>query len=67
MKKIMIPAVLMFMLSLAACDNRPKQMDERKDTGIRQERNYEAADNDTTVTDEVNPTGNANSGPVEGP
>lgn len=67
MKKILIPVVFVFIISWAACDNRQNQMDEREDTGIRPERNYEAAGNDTTVTDEVNPTGNANSGPVEGP
>jgi hypothetical protein len=67
MKTLMIATALIVFSVLGACDNRQNQMDEKEDRGIRPERNLEKAEGDTTVSDEINVTGNAKSGPVEGP
>ncbi len=68
MKTYLATVVLLTALALGACNNpQENQLDEREDSGIQPERDYESAQGDTTRTDEVNATGNANSGPVEGP
>jgi hypothetical protein len=67
MKTVMITTALIVCSVLGGCGNRQDQMDEIEDRGIRPERNLEKAEGDTTVSDEINVTGNAKSGPVEGP
>ena len=42
-------------------------MDDRGDRGIKPDRDYKSAESDTTKTDEINASGNAQSGPDEGP
>lgn len=64
-KRTIILTITAFIFGV--CNTNQKELDEREDTGIRPERNYEKAEGDTTVTDEVNATGNAQSGPNEGP
>jgi hypothetical protein len=68
MKTYLTTIVLLITMALGACNNpQENQMDEKEDSGIRPERDYGSSQGDTTRTDEVNATGNANSGPVEGP
>ncbi len=70
MKTLFISAAIMVTLALGSCNNRQDQLDEKEDTGIKPDRNYESTegtDGDTTKTDEINVTGNAKSGPREGP
>jgi hypothetical protein len=58
-------------LAITICPSSASfQLDEKEDTGIKPDRNYESTegtDGDTTKTDEINVTGNAKSGPREGP
>jgi hypothetical protein len=54
-------------ICLFACNTNKDQLDEQQDKGIEADRDFEKVTGDTTVTNEVNATGNAKSGPVEGP
>ena len=65
MKKLFI--IPLFCFALLACNTNQNELDQQQDDGIEGDRDYEAASDDTTVTNEVNVTGNAKSGPVEGP
>ena len=67
MNKWIMSAATVILLTVAACDNNKDQMDEVQDEGIQPDRDYEKMEGDTTRTNEVNATGNAKSGPVEGP
>ena len=54
-------------LFVGACNTNQNELDEKEDSGIKADRDYESAEGDTTKTDEINATGNAESGPDEGP
>lgn len=68
MKNLLLKSIFFAALLIGnACNTNQNEMDEREDAGIRPDRDYERSKGDTSGTDEINATGNAQSGPDDGP
>lgn len=67
MKRFFIKPTLITAFLIYGCNTNQNELDERKDSGIKSDRDSETTVGDTTKTDEINATENAQSGPDEGP